>query len=137
MENKIIFNRIRELNNRTRSYRLFIDNEHYDYIMPSDDNKIVFVDSNEIELQLKIDWCSSKKLKINFSDNNEKKVEVYSSIPNNLWHIIVLGILISMGLFLTLKMNFFGIIAILFVLIPIYKISIDNGNYLKIKEIIK
>lgn len=135
MENRLIISRIKELNNRTRPFKIFIDGLCYDYLMPSDDNKIILIESNEIELQFKVDWCSSRKLKINFSNDNEKKIKVYSSIPNKLWHIIVTGVIISLGLFLTLKMNLFGIVAILFVLIPIYKISFEKNDYLKIKEI--
>ena len=135
MENKLIISRIKELNNRTRPFKIFIDGQCYDYLMPSDDDKIILIESTEIELQFKIDWCSSRKLTINFSKDNEKKIKVYSSIPNKLWHIIVAGVMISLGLFLTLKINFFGIVAILFVLIPIYKISFEKNDYLRIKEI--
>jgi len=133
MENKLIIKRINELNNRTRDYKIYINGELFNNISLFEDEKVFLFYKNEIELQLKIDWCNSKKAKINFKDKNCTKILVYSSIPNKLWYFIIFGLIFSILVFLLLKINLFGVLAILFTLIPVYKITFDKNNYLRFR----
>ena len=134
-QKKIYLNRIKELNNRTRGYKIFLNGQYYEDILNNED-KIILIDSESTELFLKIDWCKSKKIKIKFQDNEtEKKYIISSSISNNTWHIIVGGIVLSLGLFFSLKINLFGILAIIFVLIPVYKITFGKNKYLILRKI--
>lgn len=134
-QRKLYLNRINELNNRARGYKIFLNGQYYDDIFLNEE-KIILIDSKSSELYLKIDWCRSKKINVQFKENEiEKKYKVSSSIPNKLWHIIVGGMLLCLVLFFTLRINFFGVLAIIFVLIPVYKITFAKNNYLKLQEI--
>ncbi|WP_299120762.1 hypothetical protein [uncultured Tenacibaculum sp.] len=135
MNKKLVLKRNGELNNRARSYKLFINDEYFEDINRNEE-KIIVVNSNTVNLVLKIDWCKSKKHEIKFRDNeNQKEFEISSSISNKLWNLIVAGMIFSILLFFILRINFFGILAVGFVLIPFYKITIDRNNYLIVKEV--
>lgn len=135
MNKKLVLKRNEELNNRNRSYKLFINDEYFEDININEE-KVIIINSNTVNLVLKIDWCTSKKHEIKFRDNeNQKEFEISSSISNKLWSLVVTGMIFSMLLFFILRINFFGILAIGFVLIPFYKITIDRNNYLIIKEV--
>jgi hypothetical protein len=137
MSNKIVLTRKKELNNRNKPYQIFINNNFYDNIYNGEENKIIVVESKQVELFLKIDWCSSQKKIINFENRNKKTFITKSSIPNYLWHLIVGGIIFSLFIHFLFDFKFSAYIPLLFVLIPVYKISIRKNNYLIIEEIEK
>jgi hypothetical protein len=132
MSNKIFVTRINELNNRNKSYQIFINDHFYDTIENGEKDKVIVVDNLSAEVYIKIDWCSSKRRKIDFKKSKNVNLLVRSSIPDYLWYIIVLGLAISIIMHLHFGVKYFAYLPLLFVLIPIYKITIDKINYLEI-----
>lgn len=130
--NKLIINRRKEQNNRGKGYKIFINDNYEDSIEDNSNQKILFFESDTIDIEFKIDWCSSKKTKIDFTRNTTQEITVYSSIPNYLWYFIVIGILLLSITYFILFKSIFMNLAFIIVLIPIYKVTIGKNNYLKV-----
>lgn len=126
--------RAKEYNNRGKKIKLYIDNVYYNNLGLNEELKLS-TNSETIKIKAKIDWCTSKNYQINFSENPNPKIEIYSSISNKLFLFTIFGSILCFTLTVYLSSKITMILLLLIVLVPLYKITLDYKNYLKFKMI--
>lgn len=131
---KITLFRKRQLNDKGRKYRIFIDDEFIDEIRYDDDHKVINIPSGGGKLKIKIDWCSSNKIDLSLENGNN--FQVSSSLKDNVFLFIIIGIILSVILYFISNMLIFATIPLVLILYPVYLITFGMNNYLKITRII-
>lgn len=79
MKTKIKLNRFDQRANKLRKYRVFIGNVEQEPIK-NGETKYYFIPGGHHEIQLKIDWCRSKKIKFKTYEESVKEFYCYSNI---------------------------------------------------------
>lgn len=130
MKNKLVITRKKELNNRLKPYKIYINDDLVDEIYNNEERKVLFFNEDEIEIFFKIDWCYSKRKKIYFGNKDSMDIEVRSSISDALWFFVVAGISLMVVLYFLFDNKYFTYYSLLFLLIPLLKISFGKNNYL-------
>ncbi|MBU3107729.1 hypothetical protein [Clostridium gasigenes] len=76
---KIIIYRTSQYTNNMRNYEIYVDGQKINTISDSE-KKTIEVSKGNHEIYMKIDWCKSKKLNINFTEEQEVKLKCGSKI---------------------------------------------------------
>jgi len=127
---KLIIKRKQELNNRGRDIDVYINNSFFNKI--SSGQELVYETRDDfIFIKSKIDWCTSRKIKIELVEN-ENYIEIGSSISNTSLLVIAIGVVLSFILVIVSFSKIAIASLLFFALIPVYKITIRYNEYLKI-----
>jgi hypothetical protein len=134
---KIIIERNSEWNNKARKIGIYIDGEKVETI--NDGETLEFeVTTGTHELLAKIDWCGSKTLSMELSENEEKTIKLsgfkYSTIITPLIFGFMLAYYLSKYAF-NLDMNFLIVCVALLFLYPLYFITLGKNSYLILQEL--
>lgn len=137
---KIKIERSSEWNNKLREIGIYI-NGNKAGIINDGETKEFEVDSGHNEIYAKIDWCSSKKLIINTSEDNTTHIKLSGFKFGNKLLVIIIGFFALyyslkyfVGLDLGIHVIWFPLILFLY---PTYYITLGRENYLILKVIQK
>ncbi len=134
---KLKVKRTSELNNRARSFDIYIDGKKVGEIA-NGETKEFDIETGKHKLTAKVDWCQSKELDFKIQDDQTKTIEISGFKYGNVIIPLILGIV---GLFFFIKfvvgidlIILLGLVALIF-LYPLYYISIGKNEYLIAKEV--
>ena len=134
---KLILNRNSEWNNKGRNFRLFIDGTEIGKIANGETQELE-LESGKHQFYAKIDWCRSKTIDFELSENEIKTIELTGFKYRNLVVSISLGILLVYYIIkyaLKIEMDFLKVIVCLGFLYPIYYLTFGKNRYIKVHEI--
>ncbi len=134
---KLILNRNSEWNNKGRNFRLFIDGTEIGKISDGE-TKEFELKSGKHRFYAKIDWCKSKTIDFELSENENATIELAGFKYGNLAVSISLGILLVYYISkyaLNIEMDFLLAIVCIGFLYPIYYLTFGRNRYIDVDEI--
>jgi len=131
----IVVQRTSEYLNRIRNYGVYIDGKKVGTIANGETNEFS-VSTGQHLIYTKIDWCSSRTLNFDSSDNEIRRFEV-GGFKHGYWLMPTAIFIIILSYILNLKHDFEYLfyLAIPIFLLLVYYLTVGRKRYLNLTEI--
>ena len=133
---KIRVERNSEWNNKARAIGIYIDEKKVGTINDGETQEYE-IENGTHEIFAKIDWCRSKKIKLNITENETKTISLSGFKYSNWIFSTIIGILVFYYVVkyaLNIELNFLMWVIGIGFLYPFYHITFGKNRYLILTE---